>query len=134
MIKYLLDTNICIELIRGSSKKVLGHLRKCSVGQVGISAITLAELQHGVAKSKDPLRNKLALIEFCAPLEIISFDGHAAGIYGRIRAELEKIGKPIGPLDTLIAAQAIAVDAVLVTNNLREFKRVPDIRLENWVS
>lgn len=133
MILYLLDTNICIELIRGNSRNILRHLRRHSVGQIGISAITLAELQYGVAKSKDPLRNKLALVEFCAPLEIVPFDDYAAGIYGQIRTELEKKGTPIGPLDTLIAANAIAIDAILVTNNQREFKRVPNLKIENWV-
>ena len=133
MITYLFDTNICIELIRGSSENILQKLRKCEVGKVGISSITLAELQYGVAKSKDPVRNKLALIEFCAPLEILPFDDHAAGVYGRIRTGLEKKGSPIGPLDTLIAAHALAESAILVTNNQREFKRVCNLKLENWI-
>jgi tRNA(fMet)-specific endonuclease VapC len=132
LITYLLDTNICIELIRGNSKKILQHLKKCKVGEIGISSITLAELQYGVAKSSDPSRNKVALVEFCAPLEILSFDDHAAGVYGNIRAKLEKKGLPIGPLDTLIAAHALALDAILVTNNQREFKRVSGLKLDNW--
>jgi tRNA(fMet)-specific endonuclease VapC len=92
----------------------------------------LAELEHGAAKSSDPLRNKLALAEFCSPLELLSFDERAARAYGKIRTGLERIGKPIGPLDTLIAAQAISLNVILVTSNLAEFKRVPDLKVENW--
>lgn len=132
MIDYLLDTNICIELIRGQSAKILKRLRKCRIGQVGISSITLAELEFGVAKSSNPQQNKLALMEFCAPLEILPFDDNAAVAYGQIRAALELKGKPIGPLDTLIAAHALALNAVLVTNNRREFDRVPKLHIENW--
>ncbi|MCD4823237.1 MAG: type II toxin-antitoxin system VapC family toxin [Phycisphaerae bacterium] len=130
--RYLLDTNICIELIRGRSKTVLQHIRQCQLGEVGISTITLAELEYGVAKSSDPARNQIALAEFCAPLEIISFDDHAAAAYGRLRAGLERLGTPIGPLDTLIAAHALAISCVLVTNNEREFQRVNGLPIENW--
>jgi tRNA(fMet)-specific endonuclease VapC len=133
LIDTLLDTNICIELIRGQSAKILKHLRKCKIGQVGISSITLAELEFGVAKSSNPRQNKLALMEFCAPLEICPFDDNAAVAYGQIRAALELKGKPIGPLDTLIAAHALALNAVLVTNNRREFDRVPKLQVENWM-
>jgi tRNA(fMet)-specific endonuclease VapC len=133
MIDYLLDTNICIELIRSRSTKILKRLQKCRIGQVGISSITLAELEYGVYKSRDPQRNRLALIEFCAPLEILSFDDRAASIYGQIRTAIEKAGKPIGPLDTLIAAHALALDATLITNNQREFARVPKLHIENWL-
>ena len=133
MIDYLLDTNICIELIRSRSVKILRRLQKCRIGQVGISSITLAELEYGVHKSSDPQRNKIALIEFCAPLEILPFDDRAASIYGRIRTAIEQKGRPIGPLDTLIAAHALAMEAILVTNNQREFARVPDLNIENWL-
>jgi tRNA(fMet)-specific endonuclease VapC len=133
MIDYLLDTNICIELIRNRSAKILKRLRKCRIGQIGISSITLAELEYGVHKSRDPQRNKMALVQFCAPLEILSFDDKAASIYGQIRTAIEAEGKPIGPLDTLIAAHALALDAVVVTNNQREFARVPNLHIENWI-
>jgi tRNA(fMet)-specific endonuclease VapC len=133
MMDYLLDTNICIELIRRRSAKILRRLQKCQIGQVGISSITLAELQYGVYKSRDPQRNKMALVEFCAPLEIPPFDDRAASIYGQIRTAIEEAGKPIGPMDMLIAAHALALGAILVTNNHREFARVPKLHIENWL-
>jgi tRNA(fMet)-specific endonuclease VapC len=133
MMDYLLDTNICIELIRRRSAKILRRLQKCQIGQVGISSITLAELQYGVYKSRDPQRNKMALVEFCAPLEIPPFDDRAASVYGRIRTAIEEAGKPIGPMDMLIAAHALALGAILVTNNQREFARVPKLHIENWL-
>ena len=132
MIRHLLDTSMCIELIRGRSSLVLKRLRRREVGQVGISAITLAELQYGVAKSTDPARNKIALAEFCAPLEVVPFDDHVAAVYGQVRAKLEGAGEPVGPLDTLIAAHALAVHCVLVTCNEREFRRVTGLKVENW--
>ncbi len=132
MISHILDTNICIELIRGKSDKILNRLTKYEVGQIGISSITLAELEFGVYKSKRPADNKLILIEFCSPLEILAFDENAASVYGKIRAQLEKKGKQIGPLDTLIAAHALSINAVLVTNNVREFKRVRGLKIDNW--
>jgi len=133
VIAFLLDTNICIELIRGRSPHVLSQLRKCGVGEVAISSITLAELQYGVARSSEPARNELALARFCLSLERIAFDTAAAQAYGNVRAALERIGKPIGPLDMLIAAHALTLDVTLVTNNEREFRRVPGLRLVNWM-
>lgn len=132
MIRYLLDTDTCVELIRGRNRRVLRRLRQCRIGEVGISCITLAELQYGVCKSADPERNHIALAEFCAPLEILPFDDDAANSYGRVRRALEKVGTPIGPLDTLIAAHGLSVDAVVVTNNEREFRRVDGLSIENW--
>jgi tRNA(fMet)-specific endonuclease VapC len=129
----MLDTNICIELIRGRSELVLTRLRRHRVGTVGLSTITLAELRYGVSRSSDPGRNLLALAHFCAPLEILSFDDHAAAAYGAIRAALQIAGTPIGPLEMLIAAHALSLRALLVTNNEREFRRVPGLRVENWV-
>ncbi len=102
------------------------------VTEVGISAITLSELECGVAKSLQSARNKLALIEFLAPLEVLPYDDTAAERYGRLRAFLEKQGKPIGSLDMLIAAHALALHCILVTNNEAEFRRVPGLRIENW--
>lgn len=134
MIRRLLDTNICIELIRGRSERVLSRLRRRKIGTVGISSITLAELRYGVARSSEPQRNLLALAHFCAPLEILPFDSRAAGMYGDVRAALERVGTPIGPLDTLIAAHALALKVTLVTNNEREFHRVAGLKVENWIS
>lgn len=132
MIRFLLDTNICIELVRGRAPAVVARLRRRKIGTIGISAITLAELRYGVAKSSDPARNTVALAHFCAPLEICPFDHEAAATYGDVRADLERAGTPIGPLDTLIAAHAVPLDVAVVTNNERELRRVPGLRVENW--
>ena len=130
--KFMLDTNICIELIRRRTSQVLLQLQKCSPGDVGMSSITLAELEFGVHKSRIPDRNKLALAEFAAPLEILPFDDLAAASYGELRARLERQGQPIGSMDMLIAAHALSRGLTLVTNNEREFRRVPGLRVANW--
>ncbi len=132
MIRYMLDTDICIEIIGETSPAILASLRRRKVGSVAISSITLAELQCGVAKSRDPDRNRLALLSFVAPLEVLDFDDRAAGAYGPLRAKLERAGRPIGPLDTLIAAHALSAQLRLVTNNQREFSRVAGLHVENW--
>ncbi len=132
MIRYFLDTDTCIELIRKKTDRILERLKRCRIGTVGISTVTLGELQYGVSRSHDPARNRIALAEFCAPLELPSFDDRAAAVYGRIRAQLEKKGLSIGPLDTLIAAHALSLSATLVTHNLREFNRVEGLKVESW--
>lgn len=132
MIRYLLDTNACVELIRKRSVRVLGRLRSCEVGVVGMSSITLAELYYGVARSAFPDRNMVALTEFCTPLALLPFDDRAAAVYGRVRADLELGGFPAGPMDTLIASHALSVKAVLVTDNEREFRQVKGLEVENW--
>jgi len=132
--RYMLDTNVCIDLIRERSAKLLSRLKRCRIGDVGISTITLAELHHGAAKSSDPQRNRMALQEFCAPLTTLPFSTEAACQYGLMRSALERQGTPIGPLDLLIAAHALAASAVLVTANEREFTRVPGLRVENWLT
>lgn len=133
MIHYLLDTNICIEMIRGRPAP-LAHLRRHKVGSVAISSITLAELQYGAAKSRDPERNRISLVAFVAPLDVLPFDDLAATAYGTLRAELQQAGRPIGPLDMLIAAHALSTKLILVTNNEREFARVAGLHVENWVT
>jgi tRNA(fMet)-specific endonuclease VapC len=132
--KWMLDTNVCIAIIRRQPESTLKRLRGKTIGQVGISSITLAELEFGAAKSQRSEQARQALAEFLLPLEIAAFDDTAAAAYGLVRARLEQKGNPIGPLDTLIAAHALAVGAILVTNNLREFRRVPDLSVENWVT
>jgi tRNA(fMet)-specific endonuclease VapC len=134
VIRYLLDTNICIELIRNRSQRVLARLRRRKIGTVGISTITLAELRYGVAHSSNPQRNLVALLHFCAPLEILPFDDHAAAAYGDLREFLGRKGMSIGPLDTLIAAHALSLKATIVTNNEREFRRVHGLSVENWIT
>lgn len=131
--KYLLDTNICIYIIKQKPPQVLERLQKLKVNEIGISVITLAELEYGVAKSNFPERNKLALIQFLVPFEILPLSETAAAVYGRIRSDLEKKGLIIGPYDLLIGAQALSEKLTLVTNNEREFQRIPGITIENWV-
>jgi len=132
--KYLLDTNICIYTIRQKPAQVLEQFHKLTPGDIGISSITAAELWYGVEKSKGGEKNKKALEKFMFPLEIIPFDAPAAMAYGVIRSLLESQGKPIGPLDTLIAAHALSIGAILVTNNEKEFKRIPRLQIENWAT
>ena len=131
--KYLLDTNICIYLIQHHPPAVRKHFERLAPGDVGISSITLAELEYGVQKSRFPEKNHSALTQFVLPLEVPAFDAEAALAYGQVRANLETRGVPIGALDLLSAAQALALGVVLVTNNTREFRRVRGLRVENWV-
>lgn len=130
--RFLLDTNICIYIINVRPPHVLERFRREAIGDIGVSAITVAELAYGVAKSRSA-KNRAALEKFLAPLEIAAFDADAWWRYGDIRAELERLGRPIGAFDTLIAAHAMALDTTLVTNNQAEFARVAGLRVENWV-
>ncbi|WHZ12936.1 MAG: VapC toxin protein [Burkholderiaceae bacterium] len=132
MISYMLDTNICIYVINARPATVLARFRQERLGQIGISSVTAAELAFGVAKSGSA-RNREALEMFLAPLEVLPFDASVIWHYGELRAGLERHGQPIGALDTMIAAHALASNTVLVTNNTREFARVPQLRLQNWV-
>ncbi len=129
---YLLDTNICIYLIKKKPIAVLERFQSLSLGEVGISSITLAELQYGVEKSTNREKNLHALQQFLIPLEIADFDYDASIIYGQIRSKLEQAGQPIGSLDMLIAAHAKSLNISLVTNNEREFMRVSGLTVENW--
>jgi len=129
---YLLDTNICIYIIKQKPKSVFDKFKSLPIGDIGISTITLAELQYGVRKSSNPRKNQQALEKFLTPLEIEDFKYFSSIEYGNIRAELEKNGTPIGPFDTLIAAHAKSNDYILVTNNEKEFKRISDLKIENW--
>ena len=130
---YLLDTNICIYLIRNHPPHVIDRIKSCGVGDVAVSAITLAELEYGAAKSSRPDQNREALLVFASPLEILPFDDNAALHYGDIRTYLERSGQSIGAMDMLIAAHARSIPLTLVTNNTREFSRVPNLLVENWV-
>ena len=132
MITYMLDTNICIYVIRKKPEQVIERLKQTRISDIGISSITLSELEYGAARSSKPEQNRLALGEFLAPLEILPYDDMAAYEYGKIRAYLERKGTPIGSMDMLIAAHALSVDCSLVTNNVREFNRVPSLNIENW--
>lgn len=130
--KYMLDTNICIYLIKQKPQKVLKHFLAHVVGDIGISSVTLAELWYGVAKSQYIEKNRQALDEFILPLEIGDFDDKAAEIYGKVRASLEKEGKPIGSMDMLIGAHALSLGVTLVTNNAREFKQIKSLKTADW--
>lgn len=129
---FLLDTDICIYIINRKPAAVLDRVRSKQPGQIAISAITVAELEYGVVRSRDPGRNRIALLEFLFPFTILDFDPKAAMAYGRIRSSLESRGRPIGPMDLLLAAQAKAHNLILVTNNEKEFARVDGLRIENW--
>ena len=132
--KYLLDTNICIYIINEKPKKILRKFERYPVHEFGISSITQAELQYGVAKSKNKKTNQGALNGFLLPLTIVPFHGDKlVACYGEIRTLLESKGNTIGPLDMLIAAHALSLDLTIVSNNINEFSRVPKLKCENWI-
>ena len=126
--RYMLDTNICIYIIKHKPEKVFRELKKHNPSEVCISSVTYAELIHGVEKSAAVEKNRLAL----SNIEILNFDVNAANCYGKIRANLEKKGTPIGPLDMMIAGHAQSLDYTVVTNNVKEFSRVTDLNIINW--
>lgn len=132
--RYLLDTNICVLLIRQKSQTVLQRLTQHPIADIVVSAITVAELQYGVAKSAHPRQNQKALDYFLLPLTILPFDDRAATAYGALRVSLESQGTPIEALDTLLAAQAVSYRLIFVTSNVREFARVPGLTVEDWTT
>ncbi len=129
----LLDTNICIYIINAKPPAVLARFKQYRMGDIGLCSVVAAELACGVAKSGAP-RNRQALEMFLAPLSILPVDVAAVWVYGDLRADLERRGTPIGSLDTMIAAHALSLQALLVTNNTREFAKVPGLQLDNWVA
>ena len=131
--RYMLDTNICIYVIKHKPETVFQKLQNTNPEDVCISSVTYAELVHGVEKSAAVEKNRLALSMLLANMEILDFDVDAADCYGKIRAALEKKGTPIGPLDMMIAAHAQSLGYTVVTNNVKEFSRVSALRIENWV-
>jgi tRNA(fMet)-specific endonuclease VapC len=130
--KYMLDTNICTYLIKKHPVKTLQRLQQVDASDVCISVIAVSELEYGIEKSLKRDLNRLAFAEFLAPIEILPFDELAAFHYGRVRASLESKGRTIGPYDLQIAAHAFSRNLTLVTNNVREFRRVPQLSVENW--
>lgn len=132
MIRYLLDTNIVIYVIKRRPREALEVFNRHH-GHMAISAITLAELVHGVEKSQFPARNLHVVEDFCSRLAMLPYTQEAAYHYGAIRAALESTGQTIGVNDLHIAAHARSQGLTLVTNNLREFERVPGLLVENWV-
>lgn len=131
--KLMLDTHTCIALIKRKPAHALQQFNKYQIGDIGISAVTLAELRYGVSKSQHQAKNHAALEEFILPLELAAFDEEATAAYGVVRAALEKQGTPIGPLDTMIAAHALSLGVTLVTNNTREFERVAKLKIVDWI-
>lgn len=132
--RYMLDTNICIYAIKNKPKEVIERLKEHEPSEICISSVTYAELIHGVEKSKAVNKNRIALTLLLADIEILPFDANAAESYGEIRAELERKGNPIGPLDMMIAGHAKSLGYTVVTNNTKEFERINGLRLENWVN
>ncbi len=130
--KYMLDTNICIYIIKQKPQNVIRRFRESKISEIGVSSITLSELEYGVMKSAKPEQNRIALAQFIAPIEILSYDDTAAQHYGEIRAYLERQGTPIGSLDMLIAAHALSLKSILITNNETGFKRVSNLKIKNW--
>ena len=131
--KKMLDTNICIYIIKNRPQSVLDELKKCDVGDIILSSITVSELMYGAYKSQFVEKNLKAIEHFLIPFDVANYDYKASLEYGKIRANLEQKGQPIGSLDTLIAAHAKSLDVVLVTNNMKEFERVEGLEVENWV-
>ena len=132
MLKYMLDTNIIIYIIKNKPEKVRKTF-KIHYGQICISAVTLMELIYGAEKSANPERNLRDIEGLSARLDVLPYDDDAATHTGQLRAELAKAGRPIGPYDQMIAGHARSLGLILITNNIREFKRVPGLRVENWV-
>ena len=131
--RYMLDTNICIYVIKHKPVTVFQKLQNINPEDVCISSVTYAKLVHGVEKSVAVEKNRLALSMLLANMEILDFDMDAADCYGKIRAALEKKGTPIGTLDMMIAAHAQSLGYTVVTNNVKEFSRVSALQIENWV-
>jgi tRNA(fMet)-specific endonuclease VapC len=130
--KYMLDTDTCVYAIKKRPQSVFDRLRKEWVGDVGLSSIALSELRYGAEKSGNPEKNNTALEDFISPLEILEYGERQSKEYGRIRSYLERQGQPIGSMDMLIAAHAVSLGITLVTNNRREFGRVPGLTIETW--
>ncbi len=132
MLKYMLDTNIVIYTIKNRPEQVRSAFKQ-HASQMCISAVTKGELVYGAERSSQPERNLADIEGLIARLEVAPFEDHAAGHFGQLRAELHRIGRPIDPYDMMIAGHARAMGLILVTNNMKEFERVPGLRVENWV-
>ena len=131
---FLIDTNICIYIMNKRPSEVIHRFKNIEVGQIGISTITVSELNYGASKSNLRKQNFKRLEEFLAPFEIIPYSQSASKYYGEIRSRLENQGNVICPLDLLIAAHALSENLTLITNNEKEFKRIKSLKVENWVT
>ncbi len=130
---YLLDTNICIYAIKNKPISVLEKIKENSKLGIYISSLTIAELEYGIENSNRVEENRVSLIKFLSIFNILSFDDKDAIPYGKLKAKLKKESTIIGPIDMLLAAQALSKDLILVTNNTKEFERIENLKLENWV-
>ena len=130
--RFMLDTNTCVDLIRRRDARILRKMQRLRPDDLCVSSVTLSELEYGAAKSADPGKNRLALAKFMTPLSVVPYDDAVAPVYGQVRADLERAGTPIGPLDTMIAAHALSLGLIVVTDNEREFCRVSGLRIQNW--
>ena len=130
--KYMMDTNICIYAIKNKPESVIRKILSQNPEDLCISVVTYAELMHGVEKSQAVEKNRIAMSLFLSAITVLDFEGEAAEAYGQIRAELERKGTPIDPMDLLIAGHARSQGLILVTNNTREFARVTGLRIEDW--
>jgi len=130
---YLLDTNTCIYFLNRSSEKIISQFKRFSPSEINLPSITVAELFYGAEKSKAKKKNRAIVENFISTFEIVPFDEKSCEIYARIRASLEKAGVPIGPMDLLIASISLANNSILVSNNIKEFRRIKGLKLENWV-
>jgi tRNA(fMet)-specific endonuclease VapC len=131
--RWMLDTNTCIYVMKRHPPAVQERLRRVAVGEVGISAVVLAELRLGVRKSRRQVENTAALEDFLAFCLVLDWPQEASSLYAEIRADLESQGRPIGSNDLLIAAHALWLGSTLVTINLEEFARVPGLNTDNWI-
>jgi len=129
---YLLDTNACVDYLTGRYPALVARIQRSSPDQLRLSAVVVAELRYGADRSARPKANHSRLDALVEEIECLAFDLPAAAAYGRMRAGLEAAGKPIGPNDMLIAAHALSGGLVLVTDNVREFKRVKGLKVQNW--
>jgi tRNA(fMet)-specific endonuclease VapC len=129
---YLLDTNICIYIINQYPKNIIAKIDRMNHSEIKLSSITIAELEYGASKSKRRDKNREIMLEFASSFEIIPFDSKDTEIYGILRAELERRGERIGPYDMQLASQALSRDYIFVTNNIKEFQRIRELRIENW--
>jgi len=129
---YLLDTNICVFAINKRPEKVIETIKEKSKSGIYISALTVAELEYGVENSLHIEDNRIALLKFLSIFNILDFDDMDAAPYGKLKTKLKKSGKIIGPIDMLLAAQAISKDLIFVTNNVDEFKRIDELKIEDW--
>jgi len=134
VIRFMLDTDVCIALIKNRPVSMQNRLSLLIPEEVGISSMVAAELWFGVANSQKKKKNEAALKDFLEFVTLLDWPCEASSLYGHIRSQLQKLGTPIGAMDLLIASHALFLDTVLVTNNTREFERVPDLKVENWLS